>query len=505
MFAMATAAHLKPGAIAEGESFLANTATRVSRGRQAMLSAEKSSIASGVEDVVRTVTDHDPQVNAAGNLRYYFGGSTATNLIARAGRFTELSSEDLPKIVPVREVDLHPDAQDSLTHFIRKIKDVDHVYLEPGASRQDPHRLLYDDFPSTSWRAFKEPESGEEIRTDFFAHKPGVGDVVSVSLGDRDVFVSHPASSLSWKTVYSLDTFSDTSNFSITKSRGDFEHLLDAALTMRTRTQLVHSTRTALDSFNYGGVNPYVPYDHAAYRGPMRTFVDDVLKTFPEWRYLEGLQVARERSIDFTRIMQPLHDSEKGAVIDFANRNPNLFDIKEVNRYSQTNMLAVADEVINKHPQELAILARKFDVSSTDSVAFALGHNDPVFFRVATQMPKSKLEWRQVRSRAMQVLSTLNPGYARNELLQMQKLLDNGMSMDQLEYVFNSKFGKDPAARAYLFHRLEPASRNLRGVELQALVHDVNVATRDYDPLPSIDKLDRVQRTFSTHLSSAGG
>ncbi len=194
---LAVALHEKPAVSAQVTEVAAEGVELVGKTAKELFSPKAWDVAKGVKKLAGELIERRPQVDSAGQLQNYFVGSVGTTLLAKAGRFTEISSNSLPEIVREKTVELNSTALSHLTSMVRKIGDVDVVDL-PGAQNRFADGLglfMHRDLPKSAAKAFDESSEYLQVRAETHPYLRGIDQVVAVPLGDKEVFVAHPSHS----------------------------------------------------------------------------------------------------------------------------------------------------------------------------------------------------------------------------------------------------------------------------------------------------------------------
>ncbi len=493
----------------EGLGLRASGALTEGEAAEHAFSPEKERISTGIEALVRRLTDDKPQTDASGKLQYYFGGSIGPNLLARFGKFTELESTSLPQIARGQTIELNTQARTSLQHFVRQIGDVDVVNMPDATLRYGKGGIgpAYSELSDSAVSAFKAPKEGHKIMFDPVSTAGSNHWVVAINIGDRDIFVTHPVSSVSWKMVHGLESL----NYGkMGKMTDDFQHMYDAVATFTSHEQMVAHARNVLDTYSSSWVNGlYVRDYHPGYTGVLKSFVDDVVGAGQNAPYLRNLQFGRERMIGIDRVLRRLtSEPDKNAVIEFINRHRDLIDKWKFDDTSPANRTLIAREIMANNPSVIERMRSSFkintggrDIESEQDVVQALGVNTWAIDEVGkTLADPSVLDRAPVPSDTLQLLMALDPKHIEFELAELDYLLSRGCEPRHLDGILKSDLFKNTDARSSVFSALRSAAEKLPQDDLRRLTFQVySGATSTLSKASDAERLDQIRQLFADH------
>jgi len=231
---------------------------------------------------------------------------------------------------------------------VRRIGDVDVADL-PNAQHQYANGLgllMHSELSKSARNAFSESSPYLRVETEAHEHIPGLDDVVSVTLGDKEVFIKHPVGQMTSKLAFSLNQWGQVSN---AKRSGDFEHLLvwpHSAQRKRACSDCLQDIGTFRTRHSRAAFYPWL---RSEIHGPLKDFAQKVIAANPDARYLSQIKPDPERAFGYLRVLNRLDEGDKPAVVDFINRHSELFDGWFVNWNSGANNRLVANQIVRSH------------------------------------------------------------------------------------------------------------------------------------------------------------
>ena len=412
------------------------------------LSAEARDLTKSSQDIARMLSKEQPQLDANGQLRYYFAGSLSMNLIASAGEFTELSG---------KRVFLNPEAKSMAADFVRKMHDVDLVVT--GAKTEFPATALkFSEQSPSVLSAFKKPPSVDRMPVDLFEARPGLDRVVKVNIGDQEVFVTHPISMTGNKLGFALSNFEYGE---LPKLKGDFEKLIGVAKTLGSREEILQTAQAALDGSEPRTMNSLRAqiYD-PNYTGPLRDFVDDLVAQHPENKWLQNVNLTDTHSLATLRLLGKMgSDADKTALVDFMNKHGDLIDKFGVNEYTESNRQLLAREVVAKDPEMIKELNLPAD-ADLKQISDRLLDYSWVMDRAVKAFPNpGQLELAAKENQLLDILNSIDPKRVPQELESLEHLLPE-INSYELKTILASPQAANPAFRVQLFDALKEAADN---------------------------------------------
>jgi PPM family protein phosphatase len=438
------------------------------------LDADKSKILQGARDFTHELLDQYPQVDADGKLNYYLAGSLGTMLLLGARQFEPIHADDLGA-AGGKSVQLPAASQEQLNGFIRQIGDLDFVRLDhytEGAVRlrKGGGGPAYADLSESAQNLFSPSEVGGAVMCDPLTSF-GTHDAVRINVDGRDVYVSSPLNTFSYKTVHMAESFFSKPS----KMMNDFKQLLDVLSTIYPERSLVQAAHDQLFNYNPNSVQGlFIPSYHPEFSGHPQSFFESVIASDSNAKFLDGLQYGRERAIGILKLLNRLTTAEdKQAAVDFINHHRGIMDNwVSIDNAENKQELARYFAGQNELPDKLS--KRIKGSPSEESIAEALKHISLANF---DDVPV-KLMKRPVDSAAMELLGNLNPERFADELSTVTYLIDHGVDAGRLNPILRSSLAQKTEDRQALLNASTYAVDNLSPDALKEFLYDLQLACR---------------------------
>jgi hypothetical protein len=283
----------------------------------------KDEILTANKALVRHVGNLIPQATG-GQLDWILGGSSASNLYADARQISILDPARLPQIAPIRTMELPDAARDAYRQMARRVGDVDAFVVNGGQNqflRSAYVKSMNVGVPGDAVPALK---TVGEYRSEPLI-QPVLAEftnpeIAAIDLGDRTVYTMGPGQQLGNKFRHVLRYYSPAEQQKMT---GDFSHILDAASSMYSDSELLQIGRQAIQRNNllYDGsvLAPWAKTDDVTkFVGYMRRVLESEDRN---GQYLQGLNIDSRQALNAMRLFEKhASPADKQALADFINR-----------------------------------------------------------------------------------------------------------------------------------------------------------------------------------------
>lgn len=454
--------------------------------KQLLADESKETILAGVEAFTGELLDKYPQVTEDERLNYYLSGSLAVMILLKAGKFEILDELRLPKIVPIDEKELPPEATKYLEGFVRKIGDLDFVETKLYAEQKKAVVNSYGKVPNEEYNRMRKqflfkggggpqiPELSETAKKalNIGENQHGVmcdplesamiDRVARVKIGEREIYISEPKMMLAYKALHLGQTFENAHKTD--KFVNDFNATLKGMETIYSRDELLQATHEILfaDAPNSPN-NTFIPYHNPKFKGELRKFYDEVLALDADFAYIAQLEYGKERSIGLLKVLHHYQSPEaKQAIVDFFNQHRAQIHKWSINYTSPQNSEIITDFLLSR-PDLLADFQTYIKGEITrETIVNELKTQAWAFEKYGQQMSdKSRLEMRPRSSSTMDLLMKINEDNIHKELKDVSELLDLGTNELQLEKMLDAKYSSSLERRAQLLDGLKTARATL--------------------------------------------
>jgi hypothetical protein len=260
--------------------------------------------------------------------------------------------------------------------------------------------------------------------------------------------------------------------------RGDFEHLLTVALETRPRHQLISETASLMESYSGDASRMLLHDQNPMWNGPLKAFADDIVANHPDYKFLSGLQVGKERSLGVLKSLERLqNDSDKQAVIDFINKHPSFVDNWGLRPTAQNREL-LAREIVNNRTELLDDLLG-LENRSAESVAETLRSYPRTMDSAATSVPHDSLQWMPKSVDGLPLLGKINPNNVKPELEMIDRLGSLGVDHYNLSRTLGSPLLPE-SERIPVLQEWEQLARTSKDRELEQLSYKLR---KRYEPI----------------------
>jgi len=422
----------------------------------ARLESKKANLLLGSEKLAQHMVAEYPQVSPAGAIRWHFGGSLSANLLAKAERFVELDSAKLPLRVPLRTVEMTPEARVGFLQFARRVGDIDGFPLTP-VKEWAPYFEKYhhrDDLGAAALAALRPSTNvkGERDKFlfDFLDIDPKKLKLVALQIGDKEVFATDPRTLAARKFVHSLEQFGRGGNE--TKFAGDFSHLFEGASGIYGRPDVKRSIEQAFDIERESGrIALYLHHYARRFNGSLGELADEFVAKDPNAQWLSQLTIDSSRSIEVLKALGRLtRDEDKKTMINFVNKHRELAEEWSIVDSPKTRK-AMAEHIMLERPDVMKRL-EPFLQTKTGKVSdiadgmagFYEMHRD-----IASTM-SSPLPRRPDKSQLIEALLHVDPSKVKRELDGMDRLLQFASPL-RASAMLRDEAAQDPVIRSLLF------------------------------------------------------
>ena len=445
------------------------------------LDADKLRILDGSLALAREIVAKYPQVNKDGELNYYFTGSLAAMLLARAETIEVLATEKIPTITAVHTISVPESVRVKIGAMARPIGDLDFAYTTQNGCAAGAEWLLFDAnayFSDSAKSAIKSLKPDSSL---------GCDATRIIAIDGQVLYITEPLAMLAtYKAMHLVEGFAGYPNKG--KLTDDFIALADGLSELYGREVVVR----AMSEHVIGRPRSTLPLNHPEFQG-CRTFFEEAIAIDKNAGYLQGLRISPERHIGVLGVLKRFKDPKtKERIISFINEHSKDFDNWEVDVRDPRNIDVIAKyilenlDLLKKHfnqPEYLGLYSGIFD-QTEESINIWLEDNPSALREVERMMPLGSATVKSPgRNSYYDVLTVINEDHYARDLNVIGKLMETfpnksgSVGSETYALLVGAFNTNDPQTREQLFAGLSIACQSSFD-RLEELISELEKCTR---------------------------